>query len=37
MFDTLLTLRDVYINFSVRKNWFGKITEYVYVINGIDL
>lgn len=33
----LLMLCDVYINFLVCKNWFGKIMEYVYVINGIDL
>nr|WP_309487490.1 ATP-binding cassette domain-containing protein [Escherichia coli] len=35
--DTLLTLRDVHINFPARKNWLGKTTEHVHVINGIDL
>ncbi|ELD3726039.1 ABC transporter ATP-binding protein [Escherichia coli] len=37
MSDTLLTLRDVHINFPARKNWLGKTTEHVHVINGIDL
>ncbi|HBM8676162.1 TPA: ABC transporter ATP-binding protein [Escherichia coli] len=37
MSDTLLTLRDVHINFPVRKNWLGKTTEHVHAINGIDL
>ena len=35
--DTLLTLRDVHINFPARKNWLGKTTEHVHAINGIDL
>ncbi|EOW7549091.1 hypothetical protein ACVWBP_23525, partial [Escherichia coli] len=26
MSDTLLTLRDVHINFPARKNWLGKTT-----------
>ncbi len=34
---TLLTLRDVHINFPARKNWLGKTTEHVHAINGIDL
>ena len=37
MSDTLLTLRDVHINFPARKNWLGKTTEHVHAINGIDL
>ncbi|RXX47010.1 peptide ABC transporter ATP-binding protein, partial [Klebsiella pneumoniae] len=37
MSDTLLTLRDVHINFPARKNWLGKTTEPVHAINGIDL
>ena len=35
--DTLLTLRDVHINFPARKNWLGKTREHVHAINGIDL
>ncbi|EPA3874533.1 oligopeptide/dipeptide ABC transporter ATP-binding protein [Escherichia coli] len=37
MSDTLLTLRDVHINFPARKNWLCKTTEHVHTINGIDL
>lgn len=37
MTDILLDLHDVHINFPARKNWFGKVTERVHALNGLDL
>jgi len=37
MSDILLELKDVHINFPVRRNWRGKVTERVHALNGLDL
>lgn len=37
MTDILLSLQDVHVNFTARKNWLGKVTERVHALNGLDL
>ncbi len=37
MSETLLELRDVHVNFPLRRNWLGRITEQAHALNGLDL
>ncbi|MDB2180132.1 oligopeptide/dipeptide ABC transporter ATP-binding protein [Citrobacter farmeri] len=37
MSETLLALQDVHVNFPVKKNWLGRVTERVHALNGMDL
>ncbi len=37
MSDCLLELTDVHLAFPSRRNWLGKVTEYVHALNGLDL
>ncbi|MRS17021.1 ATP-binding cassette domain-containing protein [Enterobacteriaceae bacterium RIT691] len=37
MSENLLELTDVHLAFPSRRNWFGKVTEQVHALNGLDL
>ncbi|MDO6409428.1 ABC transporter ATP-binding protein [Pantoea phytobeneficialis] len=37
MSEMLLELRDVHVNFPLRRNWLGRITEQAHALNGLDL
>ncbi|HHT1934362.1 TPA: oligopeptide/dipeptide ABC transporter ATP-binding protein [Enterobacter hormaechei] len=37
MSEVLLELDSVHVNFPARKNWLGRVTEQVHVLNGMDL
>ncbi|MCS2172457.1 ABC transporter ATP-binding protein [Scandinavium sp. TWS1a] len=37
MSDCLLELTNVHLAFPSRRNWLGKVTEYVHALNGLDL
>ncbi len=37
MSDTLLALSDVRVNFPAKTNWWGKATEFVHALNGLDM
>ncbi|WP_313682840.1 ABC transporter ATP-binding protein [Pantoea sp.] len=37
MSEMLLELRDVHVNFPLRRNWRGRVTEQAHALNGLDL
>ncbi|MEG3131830.1 ABC transporter ATP-binding protein [Pantoea cypripedii] len=37
MSEMLLELRDVHVNFPLRRNWLGRVTEQAHALNGLDL